>query len=403
MADGNAELQARGRAAFLAEVALVGLVPEASIAGITPVAAGAAPAPPPAEKPRPQTMGLEAGARVRLRRTKRTAPLAESIGGTVGEVVSAYERNGIARLDVEFLGAKFGCMFRALTNEDVEELPRLGEDGALSPEAEKWAAEHEEDYRARYGKNHRPYLRGAAVAATRKEGEGHRVNGGTKYVGEDAAALREAHPDAEGWVGANKAGFKERHGEGWKKALYGRAWKMFGKDAVNKGLGENHVEVVAEEYMGSEGGEGPVPGPAITVSVSGSVGSGKSAVLAQIASKLARAGMTAVYHSPDEQTDAEMTDGSELRGKKVVLKAVYEKPEEQLDEAGGASGGWKGRRSLTAAEAAKLKVPKGELECSVGYVPERGYVCWTHRARSGFFPAPDRIPAKTLKFIGSTG
>lgn len=66
------------------------------------------------------------------------------------------------------------------------------------------------------------------------------------------------------------------------------------------------------------------------------------------------------------------------------------------------------RRSLTKEEAAKLKVPKSELKCSVMYFePKRkgtkgGYAAYTHRCFSGFFDSPDSIPKKKLLFVSST-
>lgn len=66
------------------------------------------------------------------------------------------------------------------------------------------------------------------------------------------------------------------------------------------------------------------------------------------------------------------------------------------------------KRSLTAEESSRLKVPKSELECSVSYMEPKskgkkgGYIAYTHRASSGFYDSPEAIPAKTLKFISST-
>jgi hypothetical protein len=73
-----------------------------------------------------------------------------------------------------------------------------------------------------------------------------------------------------------------------------------------------------------------------------------------------------------------------------------------LSEESGVPAWWKKRRSLTADEAGKLKVKKADLECSLAFVDGKGYCAYTHRARSAFYPTPEGIPAKALKFISST-
>ena len=65
------------------------------------------------------------------------------------------------------------------------------------------------------------------------------------------------------------------------------------------------------------------------------------------------------------------------------------------------------RRALTREESSRLRVPKAELKCSVMYLKAKrgdkaGFVAYTHRCMSKFFPRPEDIPVKTLKFISST-
>ena len=65
------------------------------------------------------------------------------------------------------------------------------------------------------------------------------------------------------------------------------------------------------------------------------------------------------------------------------------------------------RRSLTADESSRLKVPKSELDCSVMHFTHKkggkgGYIAYTHRASTGFYDKPEDIPASKLNFISST-
>jgi hypothetical protein len=66
------------------------------------------------------------------------------------------------------------------------------------------------------------------------------------------------------------------------------------------------------------------------------------------------------------------------------------------------------RRSLTAEESGRLKVPKSELQCSVmHFTPKKagqkgGFIAYTHRCASGFYDKPEDIPAKKLRFVSST-
>jgi hypothetical protein len=293
---------------------------------------------------------------------------------TVGEVVGTSSRRGVSCLDVEFYGGQVACL--------VRNAPAVG------------------------------------------------------FV---EASLQETGPDAPGaeeWILANKARFKKRYGKAWKSRLYGHAWKLYGDKAVNKKLGEAAVSLDA-------GG-----GEKVLVTVSGSPGDGRVA-LGVIHQALAGAGYKPVWEDPDgiepgpalynntadlgAPPDLEVdnvfdnVDTPENKPKghmfsapdpgqeklfdnvdavvpePVVYALRYETAAEQdafLDEA---SGDLKGRRSLTTEEEGKLRVPKDKLECSVGFVPGRGYVAWTHRARSKFYDCPSKIPARALKFIGSTG
>ncbi len=57
---------------------------------------------------------------------------------------------------------------------------------------------------------------------------------------------------------------------------------------------------------------------------------------------------------------------------------------------------------LTPAERQKVKEKYGDdLECSFAKDKD-GYYCYTHRARSKSYSAPDKIPKKVVKFIEST-
>ena len=64
---------------------------------------------------------------------------------------------------------------------------------------------------------------------------------------------------------------------------------------------------------------------------------------------------------------------------------------------------WKNKRSMTTAEVHELKDKKAAHGCGKGYVEGKGYAVYTHRARSKYYPSPEAIPEKVLKFISSTG
>ena len=66
------------------------------------------------------------------------------------------------------------------------------------------------------------------------------------------------------------------------------------------------------------------------------------------------------------------------------------------------------KRSLTADESSRLKIPKAKLGCSVMHMTPKkkgakgGYIAYTHRCTSGFYDRPEDIPAKKLEFVSST-
>jgi hypothetical protein len=63
----------------------------------------------------------------------------------------------------------------------------------------------------------------------------------------------------------------------------------------------------------------------------------------------------------------------------------------------------KKKEYLDASERLLVKERFGEdLECSFAR-DEKGYYCYTHRARSKSYDAIGDIPKSTVKFIGSTG
>jgi hypothetical protein len=134
-------------------------------------------------------------------------------------------------------------------------------------------------------------------------------------------------------------------------------------------------------------------GDQITVTVSGPVGVGKSGLLRLIHGTLSGTGMSSVFEEVEEARDAE--DGILPSARTSVLLTARNVP---LREAAEDS-----RRSLTVEEAGRLKINRDKLECSTGFVPGKGYICWTHRACSKYYPKPEAIPRSVLEFIGSTG
>lgn len=124
--------------------------------------------------------------------------------------------------------------------------------------------------------------------------------------------LREEAPDAPGaeeWIKKNKPEFKRRYGSNWARVLYGKAWILYGKDAKNKDTAKHEASH-------------------ITVTISGPVGSGKSAVAKVVQQTLAGGGLDVQFDKDDEKGDAEDAgDLKDVSAKKVVLATHYEKPE----------------------------------------------------------------------------
>jgi hypothetical protein len=179
--------------------------------------------------------------------------------------------------------------------------------------------------------------------------------------------------EAEEWVLANKKEFKRRYGAQWRSYLYGKAWKLFGKDkekpAVKKEAGDAALEIYA--------GEGGV----LVFSAIGESAAARDALLLEVSRAIAAGRGLSV-----------LTEGSILEV--ATEKKAKEKAKPVSD--------WKMRRSLTDEEKARLKVPHSEIAASVSHVPNHGYVVHTHRARSGFYKTPGAIPARSIRYISST-
>lgn len=59
-------------------------------------------------------------------------------------------------------------------------------------------------------------------------------------------------------------------------------------------------------------------------------------------------------------------------------------------------------KKLTTDEYEQIKKRFGaDRECSIGK-DDKGYYCYTHRARSDSYETIDKIPMKDFKFISST-
>jgi hypothetical protein len=125
--------------------------------------------------------------------------------------------------------------------------------------------------------------------------------------------LREEAPDAPGaeeWIKKNKPEFKRRYGSNWARVLYGKAWILYGKNAKNKDTAKHEASH-------------------ITVTISGPVGSGKSAVAKVVQQTLAGGGLDVQFDDKGEESDASQeTDLKDVSAKKVVLATHYEKPAE---------------------------------------------------------------------------
>jgi hypothetical protein len=125
--------------------------------------------------------------------------------------------------------------------------------------------------------------------------------------------LREEAPDAPGaeeWIKKNKPEFKRRYGSNWARVLYGKAWILYGKNAKNKDTAKHEASH-------------------ITVTISGPVGSGKSAVAKVVQQTLAGGGLDVQFDDKGEESDASQeTDLKDVSAKKVVLATHYEKSAE---------------------------------------------------------------------------
>ena len=128
----------------------------------------------------------------------------------------------------------------------------------------------------------------------------------------EEVALCEEAPDAPGaeeWIKKNKPEFKRRYGSNWARVLYGKAWILYGKNAKNKDAAKHEASH-------------------ITVTISGPVGSGKSAVAKVVQQTLAGGGLDVQFDDKGEQSDADQeADLKNVSVKKVVLATHYEKPE----------------------------------------------------------------------------
>ena len=134
---------------------------------------------------------------------------------------------------------------------------------------------------------------------------------GSLQTHEEVALCEEAPdaPGAEEWIKKNKPEFKRRYGSNWARVLYGKAWILYGKNAKNKDAAKHEASH-------------------ITVTISGPVGSGKSAVAKVVQQTLAGGGLDVQFDDKGEQSDADQeADLKNVSVKKVVLATHYEKPE----------------------------------------------------------------------------
>jgi hypothetical protein len=127
---------------------------------------------------------------------------------------------------------------------------------------------------------------------------------------ENDLPLNEEAPDAPGaedWIKKHKNEFKKRYGQNWARVLYGKAWILYGKNAKNR----DQTKHEAASH--------------ITVTISGPVGSGKSAVAKVVQQTLAGGGLDVQFDNKGEESDADLEDGlKNAQGKKVVLATHYE-------------------------------------------------------------------------------
>ena len=141
---------------------------------------------------------------------------------------------------------------------------------------------------------------------------------------DDPTLLTEEAPDAPGaeeWIQKHKDEFKRRYGQSWAHVLYGKAWHIFGKRAKNassrKPVREEAIEALVTEALGGsalvEAGDS-----AVAITISGPVGSGKSAVAKVIMDAMESVGATALVSDRNEEDDIEgssldnLPDGAEM-------------------------------------------------------------------------------------------
>ena len=138
----------------------------------------------------------------------------------------------------------------------------------------------------------------------------------------DDQVLHEEAPDAPGaeeWIKKHKNEFKRRYGQNWARVLYAKAWILYGKDAKNR---DKHIQHESNH---------------ITVTISGPVGSGKSAVAKVVQQTLAGGGLDVQFDSDSEMHDAEIAeDLKKIPAKTVTITTDYDK-KQAVTEAGGNS------------------------------------------------------------------
>ncbi len=132
--------------------------------------------------------------------------------------------------------------------------------------------------------------------------------------------LNEEAPDAPGaedWIKKHKNEFKRRYGSNWARVLYAKAWLLYGKNAKNR---DKHAQNEASH---------------ITVTISGPVGSGKSAVAKVVQQTLAGGGLDVQFDGDSEMYDAEIAeDLKKIPAKSVTIATNYEKPQPVQEAAG---------------------------------------------------------------------
>jgi len=217
---------------------------------------------------------------------------------------------------------------------------------------------------------------------------------------------------ARQYIRDNKGRFKQQFGKAWHQHILDRVRSMFGVEAQRHPHGE--------EVDGIKRKRAPLA--EITVTVSGPVGSGKTALLSVIDAGLKTIGVEAQFDDEGEGREVRGSMGDPVESARhavpgivsgpVILRVAYERPESvsetTLVEDVCTKAQWKNRRSLTSKEVESLN--KGDSErtkaakgCGKAYVEGKGFCVYTHRARSKFYERPDLIPTSALKFIQSTG